>query len=109
MEIFIVYGRATGFIKSSGRIDRESDEDNRDGSTVLEYVERKLTNPELTVVYLPDQELPDSGKRKIVDGEIVEMSIEDQLTVLETQTPSLKTTVEKLEMRVTELEETIKQ
>ena len=75
MEIFIFYNLITGVIQEAGRINREKDEDNRDGSTTLEYVERKLTeSPEHNVVYFINQDLPDPEKHKIVDGEIIKIA-----------------------------------
>ena len=72
MEIFVIYNKSTGRIDGgSGRIDKYKDEANRDGSTVLEYIERKLSDPDLAVTYLPEQDLPDNEKYKIVKGEIV--------------------------------------
>jgi hypothetical protein len=71
MEIFVLYNKNTGLIKSSGRIDRERDNANRDGSTMLEYVERKLSDPDLAVIYFPERNLPDTEKHKIIDEKIV--------------------------------------
>jgi len=72
MEVFILYNKNTGFIKSSGRVDKEWDSEHIDDSTVAEYTKRKLTEDSaLSVIYFPEQNLPDSETHKIENGQIV--------------------------------------
>ncbi|GAG53684.1 unnamed protein product, partial [marine sediment metagenome] len=79
-EIWILHETLTGYIVSSGRIDREWDSKNRDGSTISEWIERQL-NEGFVVVYLPNQKLPKPKKHKIVDGEIVDLTPEDKAVI----------------------------
>lgn len=76
LEIFVIYNKNTGHIDGgAGRIDREWDEVNKDGSTISECILEILAkNSDREVVYLPNQELPDPLQHKIVDGQIKSLS-----------------------------------
>ncbi len=76
-EIYVISYKATGRIKSSGRIDKELDALNLDGSTVTEKIAKRLLNTDLEVTYLPNGLLPDSNTQKIENNLIVPLSIED--------------------------------
>ena len=70
-EIFVLYDSA-GEIKSAGRIDLDWCDANRDGSTAFEYIKRKIAeDPNLYVLYLPEQDLPDPIKQKVENGKII--------------------------------------
>lgn len=73
MEIFVLYNKLTGFIEGgAGRINQEWDAKNLDGSTASERIQAILTkDSNRAVIYLPDQDLPDLEKHKIIDGRIV--------------------------------------
>ena len=75
METFTLYDKNTGFINSSGTITRDLE---RDGSTLEEYIERKLLDLDLAIVYFENTNLPDKDKYKISDGKIVELSEEEK-------------------------------
>lgn len=66
-EVWVLYDG--GNIVGSGRIDREWCESNRDGSTTLEFIERKVAEG-VSVLYLPDGKLPDPKKQKVENGKI---------------------------------------
>ena len=71
-EVFVLYNQASGEIKSSGRLDRNWCEANRDGSTTLEFIERKLaTDASLAVLYMLNGDLPDAGKYMGSKGSII--------------------------------------
>ena len=100
-EIFVIYDES-GFITSCGKVDKEQDNDKRDGSTKTEYVERKLLeNPSLGVLYSSDGDLPDLEKHKIVDGEISNLTAED-LAAIEATKP--KSEIDLLKERIEALE-----
>lgn len=73
-EIFVIYNKITSFIDGgAGRIDREWDAKNADGSTISERISLILAKDlDRKVIYLPNQDLPDPEKHKIIDGKIVE-------------------------------------
>ncbi len=83
-EIFVIYNKTTGFIDGGvGRVDQDWDRDNADGSTTSESIVQILAeNPDLEVVYLPNQSLPDSKQHKIVDEQIVDLD-ESELVLVE--------------------------
>lgn len=82
IEIFILYNKITGFINGAGRIDRELDVTNADGSTTLEWITRVLTNdPDRDVIYLSNQDLPDRNVSKIDKGELVRLTATEEVTV----------------------------
>ena len=85
-EIFVIYNKITGLIKSSGRIDREWDSNNLDGSTVTEYIGKKVADTNLEVLYLSNQILPDREKYKVDRDGLVEMTAEE---IVETIQPRL--------------------
>ena len=76
-EIFVIYDRTTGFIEGgAGRIDRDAESD---GSTMAERIPDILKkNPNRTVIYLPDQDLPDPNIHRIDKGKIVKMTKANQ-------------------------------
>lgn len=80
-EIFIIYNKKTGFIDGgAGRIDREWDAKNADGSTMSERIPEILAkDSDREVVYLPNQDLPDLEQYKIEDGKIVPKTEQDKL------------------------------
>ena len=60
IEIFILYDKTTGFLTGGGRLNRERDLANPDGSTATENINRILSNDSnYDVLYLPNQPLPD--------------------------------------------------
>jgi len=77
-EIFIISEKETGFIKNSGRIDREWDSNNLDGSTMTERIATVLNNDtSLQVNYLQNGVLPQSTTHKIISGVIIPLSAAD--------------------------------
>lgn len=84
-EIYIIYNTVTGFIeRGMGRIDREWDAANADGSTQTERIPLILAKyPDLAVVYLPDQPLPDRTKHKIDRGEMVVLTKEEESVIMQ--------------------------
>ena len=100
-EIYILYEQSTGYIVSSGKIDRDWDSNHRDGSTASEFIERKL-NEGFAVLYCPNQKLPKRSQHKIVNGEIVALTEEDKAA---RKAARPKTPVELLEERIRILEE----
>lgn len=80
-EIFIIYNKTTGFIDGgAGKIDRERDLANVDGSTMLERIPLILAKDiNREVVYLPLQTLPDPNKHKIINGEIIDLTEAEKL------------------------------
>ena len=79
LEMFVIYNKNTGLIDGGcGRVDREWDAAHKDGSTTSEGIERILAkDPDRAVIFLPNGDLPDPKKHKVVDGEIVEISKEE--------------------------------
>lgn len=80
-EIFIIYNKITGFLDGgAGRINKEWDATNADGSTMSERIPKILAkNPDREVIYLPNQTLPDFDNYKIQNGKIVPKTEEDKL------------------------------
>lgn len=80
MEIFVIYNKLTGLIEGgAGRIDREWDAKNKDGSTISERIPQILAKDlNRAVIYFPDQDLPNPEKHKIVEGKIVELAETDK-------------------------------
>ena len=73
-EIWVLYDN-DGTISGSGRIDREWCEANRDGSTILEFIERKISLGDAAgVLYLPNGKLPDRKAQKVDNGAVVSKS-----------------------------------
>lgn len=103
-EIFILYEKSTGYIITTGRIDREWDSKNRDGSTITEYIERKLSEG-LAVLYFPEQKLPNPKKDKVADGKIVELTKQEK-EAIEAAKP--KSELDRLKERLLILEEKVK-
>ena len=104
-EIFVIYNNVTGFIDGgSGKIDRERDLANADGSTMLERIpEILIKDPDRVVTYLPDQDLPDSQKQKISlsTGNIINLTASDKQTIKDTMP---KTEIDLLKERIDTLE-----
>ncbi len=80
LEIFVIYDKTTGFISGGcGKIDREWDAANKDGSTTSEYIEKILAeDPNKAVIFLSNSDLPDPEKQVIVKGKITEMTEEQK-------------------------------
>lgn len=102
-EIFVIYNRITGFIDGgAGRIDREWDQANLDGSTMSERIVEILARDlDREVVYLPNQNVPSHDRHKIIDSEIVDLTARD-LDDIEAARPAselelIKTRVDALE------------
>ena len=73
-ELFVIYLDGTGYIDGGiGTIDREWDEQNKDGSTMLERIPEILAkNPQRRVAFIPFQEIPEDVESiKFVDGKFV--------------------------------------
>ena len=102
-EIFVIYDSTTGFLEGgSGKIDREWDAKNADGSTVSERIPKILAkNPNREVIYLPYQKLPDRYEHKISKGKIVKLTVANK-KVIKAAEPKSK--IELLDERVTVLE-----
>ena len=79
-EIYIIYGKTTGLIEGTGRLDRQWDKNHKDGSTASELIEKLLRdNSDLKVVYLPNQKLPDHSQYKVSkNGTVVEMTDQEK-------------------------------
>ena len=102
IEIFVISYKTTGFIKSTGIIDREWDSANLDGSTISEKIESMLLeDSKLVVEYLADQKLPDEEKDKMEDKKIVSLTEADKQKIKDEKP---KSRLELLEARVTALE-----
>ena len=100
-EVWILYETPTGYIISAGRVDREWDSKHRDGSTISEFIERKV-NEGFAVLYCPNHKLPRRNKHKIVNGEIVALTEEDKAA---RKAARPKTPLQLLEERIRILEE----
>ena len=76
LEIFVIYNKNTGLIDGgTGRVDRNAEPD---GSTMAERIPEILAKDlNKEVLYLPNQDLPDPKKHKVVDGEIVDLTEDD--------------------------------
>jgi len=101
-EIFVIYDSATGFLDGgAGRIDREWDAKNVDGSTMSERIPDILAkNPNREVIYLPNQKLPNRYKHKISNGKIVKLTVANKKAIKATE----KSKIELLTERVAILE-----
>jgi len=99
-EIFAIYNKATGFIEGgTGRVNRS---ESPDGSTVAEQIPDILAkDPNMAVVYLPNQPLPDPGKHKVVGGEMKNLTKSD-FDAIAAAKP--KSEIELLKARVAALE-----
>lgn len=94
-EIFVIYNKNTGFIESSGKIDRDWDLVNADGSTMLEHIPRILAkDPDLKAAYLPLQQLPDNTKYKIDGGNIVQLTGTEKTAINQVEINEQKIQVE---------------
>lgn len=104
MEIFIIYNKITGFIDGgAGKIDREWDADNADGSTISERIPDILAkDPNRKVIYLPLQTLPNSMKHKIINGEIVDLT---EAETLELKQPEIDEQLIRDKIRTTAIAE----
>lgn len=82
-EIFVIYSKNTGLIEGSGKIDRNWDLINADGSTMLEHIPRILAkDPDRKAAYLPYQQLPDNTKYKIdKKGKLVQLTEAEKTAV----------------------------
>ena len=105
MEIFVIYNKLTGFIDGgAGRIDREWDDGNKDGSTISERIPEILAkDSNRVVIYLPDQDLPDPEKHKIVDGMIVSLTETDKQPAIEARFNEEKIQTEMRELTIQSL------
>lgn len=104
-EIFIVYELSTGFIKSTGVIDKEKDVEkrkNNDESTMSEYIENKLLNElGLKVRYYENQRLPNSNEMKIGNsGKITKLNQADKDKIASNAPKSIIQRIEELEANV---------
>ena len=75
-EIFVIYNKTTGFIDGgSGKIDRDWDLINADGSTISERISEIIAkDPNRKAAYLSYQPLPDNTKYKIEEGILVQLT-----------------------------------
>jgi len=80
-EIFVIYNKTTGFLDGgAGKIDREWDDKNKDGSTISENIPKILAKDiNRAVIYFPNQNIPDFDNYKIQDGKIVLKTEQDKL------------------------------
>ncbi len=71
-EIFVIYNKNTGEVDGgSGRIDREWDAKNADGSTMSErIVEILKKDPDRAVMYLSNQSVPSKNTHVIIDDKL---------------------------------------
>lgn len=78
-ELFVIYNKNTGFIEGgTGKIDRELDALSNDGSTMFERIPLILAKDKnRAVIYLSNQDVPNSKKYKIIDGRVVAFSTAD--------------------------------
>lgn len=98
-EVFVIYNKTTGFIDGgTGRVDFEWDEAHKDGSMSERIPKILAKNPDRKVIYLPDQNLPDPERHKIVDGKIVELVEQDKQPAIEA-----KLDEEKIQAKIREL------
>ncbi len=96
LEIYVIYDKDSGFYYESGRIDRERDLD------YLEALNRKAVEyPKGAIIFLPDQNLPESERHKVKNGKIVELTKKDKVAI-EAARP--KSEIELLKERITLLE-----
>lgn len=116
-EIFIIHDETTGYIDGGvGRINRQWDEQHKDGSTMLERIPKIVAKKEgRTVSYLPEKDLPNPNEHKVsvVDFsssifsaafrslDIIPLTEEDKAAI---ETAKPKSEIEKLKERVAELE-----
>lgn len=102
MEIFVIYNKLTGFIEGgAGRIDRNA---KPDGSTINERIPLVLAkDSNRVVVYLPEQNLPDPERHKIVDGKIVDLTKADKQPAIEVQINEAKVQVKIRELAIESL------
>ena len=104
-EIFIIYNRNTGFLEGgAGKIDRDWDAVNADGSTISERITEILAkDSDKEVIYLPNQKVPNSSEYKVVGGRIVELTDGDKQAIEDARP---ETDIELLKRRVAVLEVT---
>jgi hypothetical protein len=86
-EIFVIYNKNTGFIDGGiGKIDRDWDLVNSDGSTMLERIPEILAkDPDRRVAYLPYQMLPNNTEYKIDRGNLVQLTEVEKIIVNQTE------------------------
>lgn len=73
MERYVIYEKVSGSVVSSGKIDRQRDDARRDGSTTLEYVERRVSEDgSLGVLYCSLSVAIDRNSHKVTSGQIIE-------------------------------------
>lgn len=100
-EVYVLYDSITGRISGgTGRVNRIKDETRRDGSTVLEYIERKMAEGK-SVLYLPNSKLPDPEKQKVSAGKVVDMTVQE---IVDREAARPKTKLQLLEERIEALE-----
>ncbi len=97
-EVFVLYD-ATGQITGSARIDRSSPLP-RDGSTMAEYIERKVSEGQ-SALYLKNGKLPDFKKQKVSARVMVDMTAQE---IADKEAARPKSKIELLEERITVLE-----
>lgn len=102
-EMFIIYNKITGLLDGgAGRIDREWEAKNADGSTMSERIPEILAkDSNREVVYLSDQILPDPEQHKIQNGKIIKLTDADKETI---RKAAPKSEIELLKERVSVLE-----
>ena len=102
-EIFVIYNKKTGFFDGgAGKINRNWDIANADGSTMSERIAEILAkNPDREVIYLPNQKLSDPEQHKIKDGKIVKLTAADKKAIRDAKP---KSEIELLKERVAALE-----
>ena len=108
-EIFVIYNSECELPDGgypidggAGRINTEWDKTHKDGSTMSERIPKIIgKKPNRKVIYLPNQDLPNSEKHKIKDGKIAELTEKDKQTIEATKP---KSEIELLKERIEILE-----
>lgn len=91
-EIFVIYNKNTGLIEGgAGRIDRDWDLLNADGSTISERISEILAkDPNRKVAYLSYQPIPDKTKYKIEKGNLIQLTEDEKIAVKQSETDESK-------------------
>jgi hypothetical protein len=91
-EIFVIYNKDTGLIDGgAGRIDRDWDLLNADGSTISERISEIIAkDPNRKVAYLSYQPLPDNTKYKIEKGNLVQLTEDEKIAIKQSETDESK-------------------
>lgn len=84
-QTYVVFNKTSGRIVAAGRIDKDTDEQRKDGSTTLERIENALKNAKFDVVYFETRQVPmlalhkiDLNSMKITALNALELSSEEE-------------------------------